>query len=344
VRLEFWLLAALACGGTLAACRDLAQPRFPHAVHLVELECGGPGQPSCLSCNSCHTPSRPEREQKLPAQALCESCHQQDLRQVLPALHAAPERPYGKIAFDHDRHLKMDGIGGQCVPCHQGVVKPGSASMPPMSQCFSCHEHDAQWQSGECAPCHERGDLRRSLPQTFLKHDLAFARHHGERALDQAELCQSCHTQSDCQACHDVTQGSSIEQRRPERLDASFVHRADFVTRHAGEARAQPARCLSCHSTETCDSCHVERGVSGNRLDARNPHPPGWVGTAAMGQSFHGSEARRDIVLCASCHEQGPATNCIRCHQVGGYGGNPHPRGWRSARGTDSEMCRYCHG
>ena len=51
----------------------------------------------------------------------------------------------------------------------------------------------------------------------------------------------------------------------------------------------------------------------------------------------------RDIVACAGCHEAGPATNCIRCHKVGGYGGNPHPRGWKSARGVDSEMCRYCH-
>jgi hypothetical protein len=83
--------------------------------------------------------------------------------------------------------------------------------------------------------------------------------------------------------------------------------------------------------------------VSGNAISGRSPHPPGWVGTNTQASSFHGRAARRDILACASCHEQGPATNCIRCHKVGAYGGNPHPNGWRSARSVDEEMCRYCH-
>jgi hypothetical protein len=49
-------------------------------------------------------------------------------------------------------------------------------------------------------------------------------------------------------------------------------------------------------------------------------------------------------VSCASCHEAGPATNCIGCHRVGAHGGNPHPSGWQSTRGADAEMCGYCHG
>ncbi|HVJ15288.1 MAG TPA: hypothetical protein VM686_07600, partial [Polyangiaceae bacterium] len=187
-------------------------------------------------------------------------------------------------------------------------------------------------------------DLEKTLPETFLRHDLTFARHHGESAAMGSELCQSCHTQSDCQSCHDVTQGLTVEKRKPEAIEQHFVHRADFITRHAIEAQAQSTRCASCHTPESCDSCHVERGVSGNRIGGRNPHPPGWVGTYAGSSSFHGAEARRDILLCASCHEQGPATNCIRCHRVGGFGGNPHPQGWQSARGASSEMCRYCHG
>jgi len=343
-RLELPLYAALLLAAAAAACRDVRPARFPHAPHLVDLECGARGQPSCLSCNSCHAVSKAERQQKLPAAALCEGCHQRDLNRVLPVLEVAPERPYGEIAFNHDQHLRMERIGGQCVPCHQGVVRTDSASMPPMSQCFSCHEHQAEWQKAQCAPCHQRKDLEKTLPQTFLRHDLGFVRHHAEPAANQRELCQSCHTQADCQSCHDVTQGLTIEQRRPEAIEANFVHRADFVTRHAIEAQAQSSRCMSCHTVETCDSCHVERGVSGNHIDGRNPHPPGWVGTHVGARSFHGVEARRDILLCASCHEQGPATNCIRCHQVGGFGGNPHPDGWKSTRSTSSEMCRYCHG
>jgi hypothetical protein len=135
----------------------------------------------------------------------------------------------------------------------------------------------------------------------------------------------------------------TVERRRPEAIEANFVHRGDFIVRHAIEAQSQPARCASCHTPESCDSCHVASGVSGNRIDARNPHPPGWVGTDTSSSNFHGREARRDVMLCASCHDQGPATNCIRCHKVGAFGGNPHPGGWQSTQSLDSRMCGYCH-
>jgi hypothetical protein len=84
--------------------------------------------------------------------------------------------------------------------------------------------------------------------------------------------------------------------------------------------------------------------VSANLANPRNPHPPEWVGSNTSSSNFHGPAARRDILSCAGCHEAGPATNCIQCHKVGAYGGNPHPSGWKSSRGVEAEMCRYCHG
>jgi len=129
----------------------------------------------------------------------------------------------------------------------------------------------------------------------------------------------------------------------PHALEREFIHRGDFMVRHPIDARSQPAQCLTCHTQSYCDSCHVARGVSGNRLDAINPHPRGWIGPDPTSPNYHGAEARRDIVSCAACHDQGPATNCIRCHRVGAVGGNPHPSGWRSMRSTDEGMCRYCH-
>ncbi|HEV8245349.1 MAG TPA: cytochrome c3 family protein [Polyangiaceae bacterium] len=338
------LLLSLCAALGAAACRDVGPTRFPHAVHLAELDCGKPGKPDCLSCNSCHAISAHGRADKMPDEALCKSCHTSDARQVLASLHTVPERPSGTIAFDHDQHLQLPGMQGQCVHCHAGVVRPDSAAMPSMQSCFGCHEHESEWKQGTCTPCHQRRDLEHSLPQTFLRHDQNFARHHGEMALEQKNLCQSCHSQADCQSCHDVTQDLAIEKRHPERIEANFVHRGDFMVRHGIEAQAQPSRCATCHTPQTCDSCHVERGVSGNLLAGRNPQPAGWVGTNANSHSFHGTEARRDILACASCHEQGPATNCIRCHKVGAYGGNPHPHGWKSARSESAEMCRYCHG
>jgi hypothetical protein len=255
-----------------------------------------------------------------------------------------PERPDGEITFDHDRHLAMADIGGQCVPCHAGVVEKNTFGLPPMKKCLTCHEHEAQWNRGQCTPCHQQNDLVRIMPRTFLRHAGDFIRTHGQAAAEEKQLCRSCHTQADCEGCHDVTQALAIEKRRPDAIEQDFVHRGDFLVRHPMEAQVDPARCLRCHEPATCDACHVERGVSGNGMSGRNPHPVGWVGNDVGSRNFHGTAARRDVALCASCHEQGPATNCIQCHKVGAYGGNPHPAGFRSSQSTSEGMCRYCHG
>jgi hypothetical protein len=343
-RLLSLLLSIAVCfGALLSACSETQVPRFPHRLHLTGLACGVPGKPKCLTCNSCHSVSQPAREYKLPSSELCQDCHRDEQRQILATLTLAPPRISGQININHDQHLRMPSINGQCVSCHSGVVRAGESTLPPMSRCFSCHEHQEQWNRSECTPCHETKDLKRTLPRTFLQHDAAFMRRHGDVAAHENSLCQSCHTQKDCQVCHDVTQNLSAEARKPESFEGPFMHRGDFLSRHAIEARAASARCATCHTPETCDSCHVARGVSGNASNARNPHPPGWVSNISGAGNLHGSEARRDILLCAGCHDQGPATNCIRCHKVGAYGGNPHPAGFRSGREPNAEMCRYCH-
>ena len=245
-------------------------------------------------------------ERTLARAAVCDTCHSGRPPKVrVPSRRRAPD---GEIRIDHDKHLAMPEIRGQCVPCHAGVVDAKRPPLPPMSQCFSCHEHEEQWAQAQCTPCHEPEALRRTMPTTFLKHDTGFLRHHGTCMAErqQAQLCQSCHTQAQCQACHDVTQDLTVEKRRPEKIESGQVHRGDFMVRHAIEARSQPARCLSCHTVQTCDSCHAARGVSANVANPANPHPPEWVGTNTSSSNFHGTAARRDIVACAGCHEAGP--------------------------------------
>lgn len=338
------LVAAFVGAAWLAACAEPQPARFPHRKHLSELSCGGPGQPACLTCNTCHAVSHAERALKLPSASTCDACHKRDRARAHETLGLRPPRPHGEISIDHALHLAMPEIGGQCVKCHAGVFQPGQSDLPPMSQCFGCHEHERQWQGAQCEPCHRQSDLRRTAPVSFLAHDATFMRRHGQQPAFERSLCQSCHEQRDCQSCHDVNQDLTAEVRAPERLDGAFVHRGDFMSRHAIEAQSGPTRCLSCHTVQSCDGCHAARGVSGNSMQGRSVHPPGWVGNSPAIPSLHGTAARRDIVSCAGCHDQGPATNCIRCHKVGGYGGNPHPTGWQSARGPSAEMCRYCHG
>jgi hypothetical protein len=338
-----WLLVFALALAVLLACSAERPARFPHRVHLTALACGGPGQAACLSCASCHQMGG-DALHALPSANQCDACHGKDPHMVRTVLAAEPERPYGTISFNHDQHLALPSLRGQCVPCHAGLVAPGAPELPPMQRCFGCHEHADEWNQGRCEPCHRASEVRRILPVTFLRHDQRFARGHGQAAVEDQRYCRACHAQADCDDCHDVSQTLAVERRRPERVDLTFVHPADFVVRHSIEAELRPASCLGCHATQTCDACHVARGVSAARSDARNPHPPGWVGNDVSMRSLHGREARRDIVACASCHDAGPLTNCIRCHKVGGYGGNPHPAGWPGGGDTSRGMCRYCHG
>ncbi len=342
-KLTLLMLAALALA-VAVACGTTPEPRFPHALHLAKIGCGVSGKPGCLSCTTCHAFAEKSQAHHFPDVGTCENCHRKDPHEVTASVMAPREAPYGQIAFDHERHLAMSSVGGQCVGCHAGVVATDAPRLPPMKRCFECHEHQDQWNRGVCTPCHTPGSVSKIMPQTFLRHDGDFSRHHGRLATSEKRLCQSCHAQADCDACHDTTQDLTVERRRPEAINSNFAHRGDFLTRHPMEAQANPAKCLSCHTQTTCDACHVERGVSANAVGAANPHPVGWVTNEPGVRSGHGREARRDILLCAGCHDQGPATNCIRCHKVGGYGGNPHPGGWRSTQSEKSEMCRYCHG
>lgn len=341
----FWLALGVAL---IAACLERSPTRFPHAKHLTAIECGGPGAPECLTCASCHRPpdsgAAGREPQAVPPVESCASCHRADVGAKLAAsARVAPEPIARDIRFSHERHLKMPEIRGQCMACHTGAVEPSSTLFPPMQQCLGCHEHSAQFERAECGPCHEAEDVRRLLPESFLRHDDAWLRHHGPDAAQSETLCATCHSQAECNDCHDLTQSLSRELRRPDDISRERVHPPDFLSRHPLEAASQPTRCSTCHTPATCDGCHVERGVSAQSPGALTPHPPGWVGGNPASRDFHGHAARRDLLACASCHDQGPATNCIRCHSVGGYGGNPHPRGWQSDRSEASSMCRYCH-
>ena len=325
-------------------CRREAVSGFPHRAHLELKECGAAGQPECPTCLTCHEGIRQVQPSPRPASP-CARCHAPTTPPFEAASASAETIGLGRaIRFSHSQHLTLSAIGGQCVTCHSGVATDGVAGhrFPSKPACMPCHNDELY--GDKCSMCHGSADLSRMIPSSFLRHDEAFARNHGLSATQHAKVCSQCHAQAYCTGCHDTSQTLAIEVRRPDAIERNFVHRADYVTRHAIEANADSARCLRCHEVQTCNSCHVQRGVSANRIGSTNPHPIGWLGPDTGSATFHGKAARRDIVACAACHDQGPATNCIQCHKVGGTGGKPHPSGWSSSRSQGSAMCRYCHG
>jgi hypothetical protein len=338
------LFVALTGGVWFGACDRMPPPRFAHEAHLTGIPWNEPGS-KWLVCTSCHAGTRKTGARIYPEQALCDRCHATDGKGKLPAAPPGDEARAlaTSICFTHEPHLRIAEINGQCTACHAGISDPtrAAASFPPMKACESCHERDIA--EARCSLCHDPRDLAEILPQTFLRHDEGWIRRHGAAATREAKVCGQCHSDVSCKDCHDTSQTLPIEVRRPEAVTATFVHRGDFVTRHALEARSQPATCVRCHTPSSCDGCHVQRGVSAGAAGGADPHPRGWVGAPSSSPSSHGAAARIDIVSCAACHDKGPATNCILCHKVGGAGGNPHPRGFSSSRSPRQATCRLCH-
>jgi hypothetical protein len=109
----------------IAACSAQLAVRFPHQTHLTGYACGEPGQPACLACPSCHQGAADKGEHwARPAVKLCVDCHANEpAKQALPVRPSMAPKPAAyEIVFNHDKHLAMDDIKGQCVSCHAGAV------------------------------------------------------------------------------------------------------------------------------------------------------------------------------------------------------------------------------
>jgi hypothetical protein len=217
-------------------------------------------------------------------------------------------------------------VNDDCAACHVKLseyarVKP---TPPTMKSCTKCHEHRVDFDEGRCGRCHT--DLKRFplKPVAEFSHAGDFVRQHGSVARSTADACAQCHDQTFCADCHAKTAPTRVELKFSENVTSDFIHRGDYLTRHSIEARFDQALCQRCHGTSFCADCHKQENVGPGGSNPRNPHPSGW---AFAGPTSHAVAARRDIVSCASCHDQGANSNCVGCHKVGGIGGNPHPMG-----------------
>jgi hypothetical protein len=323
-----------ACAGILGLKRKTAAT-FPHRAHVVaSVSCTrchanvGDGQPVLhlpddASCTSCHAKPHDPRS--------CTSCH------VAPNALAELVEARDHLRFDHGRHLAR--TTGNCMRCHDGIASGDEHLRPPMATCFRCHQSEAERDGRRCDACHRDLAGERTLPATHLAHDGDWLREHGVRAASSGELCETCHTTSYCASCHGQTVPALPAARRFADPFAASAHRAGFAARHSLEARSDPGACATCHQPERCLGCHQQKGVTGNGND---PHPAGWVGLAAS-DNRHGREARRDPASCAGCHGGAGEALCVKCHAVGGVGGNPHPPGWSSRLPMAAMPCRMCH-
>jgi hypothetical protein len=320
---------------------------FPHSPHVE----------NDVKCEECHKGIEEAakldpavRHVKLNAKAkACTDCHGDEIAKI-----AVPKRKREyQLTFSHQDHLFQ--VDGKCKTCHQRLSEKGDAEAPapPMSACTGCHNHQKDFDEARCSPCHV--DLRAFplKPLSDYAHAGDFKRNHGALARTSAAACATCHDQTFCADCHSpATTPTGPALRWPEEVQRDFIHRGDFVSRHMIEAGTNPSSCARCHGTAFCESCHAQQGIAAPNAaftSDREPHPAGWGLNPE-----HGKAARRNIVVCASCHSSNADQVCVSCHidrdpattgEVGTV--NPHPKGFLKRNEKDdwneNPVCRACH-
>lgn len=334
-------LGLAACAGTFLA---ISTPRdritFSHEKH------------SDQDCSGCHESIDKSEAlgtlNPLPKEEKCLECHEDEKKAGnCKMCHADPEHPAtyeqkaASLTFPHKTHFDMDVK--DCNTCH--AAKPEYKNpdpRQPMAVCLQCHQDD--YDKGDCTKCHV--DLKKYplKPIAGFSHKGDWLKNHGKSAQASAQSCAACHDQTTCATCHAKTVPVPVEVRFPEKVASDFIHRGDFLGRHAIEARSNEATCARCHAKQFCSSCHTVQNITPAAINPRSPHPAGY---AFPGPASHANEARRDINRCAACHDQGAASNCVQCHKVGGIGGDPHPGNWGSRHDRKeiggNAMCLYCH-
>ena len=344
-------LAACAAKDTKPAAKADPPYVFPHSPHVE-------GDVDCKACHAAIV-----KDTKLEARVrhvalpkknsdTCNGCHDdKDFKDKIK-LAIPPRTRAFDVRFNHAAHLAKPGV--TCTACHKEPpeaqqVQPSHLSM---SACTACHNHQADFLAGRCTPCHV--DLKKyEKPVAAFQHAGDFLRLHGNMAKPSAESCAKCHDQTFCADCHSATTVAGRQSVLfPEDVQRDFIHRGDYQSRHMIDAGANPASCRKCHGSKFCDACHTQRNLSATPglSSSAFQHPAGWT-TKGSGD-FHGAAARKNIVACAGCHDNGAASTCVLCHGINAdgtpkNGGNPHPSSFVSKhKGDDrkkSPMCMACH-
>lgn len=298
--------------------------RFSHAQHLAMGK-------QCDFCHEKAATSVSTRDNLMPKEEVCETCHN----------------------IDHEEPFKKTKVASACVACHpsfpaqagQGVPEPGPGLealvqrvvLPAANLKFNHQIHITQ--KIACERCHgdmSRVDLatRAQLPRMALclscHNDGLGAREAGKRK-SASPRCGTCHLmQPDGTVQVHYESGTLI----PSGTWRGDAHGLDFKREHASVGRSDQAYCQSCHRQEWCQSCH--NGI----VKPMDFHGNDYV-------SRHPIEARRNDPDCGSCHRR--QTFCMGCHERLGVvdrhtlPGNPppsafwpstprrfHPDGWAS--------------
>lgn len=282
---------------------------FDHRVHVVD---------EGLDCNMCHIGAEDADRPGMPAQGLCQLCHDEPASEdeVDPTAGLFDEEgsyahtPFSalsdEVLFSHLSHVEA---GIACADCHGDVNEDprlDSSVGVSMAECVACHESSQA--PNECATCHEYVSPDWAPPS----HMHGWTTAHGSAALAEERMpaaqCSLCHKEDTCTSCH---------LQNPPRDHTNYWRRRG----HGAIAALDRDSCATCHKRDSCNECHNQvRPIS---------HVGQWGGR----RSTH----------CVSCHipslrEEG----CYLCHQEGAPShalATPLP-----GDHVPGMNCRQCHG
>jgi hypothetical protein len=371
-------LGVLAVGLLLTVSRPtLAQTpqRFDHQQH----------QKLFPSCTTCHAGAGEPGSALWPAAAACTACHDGKIEK---AVDWAPptELPRTNLRFTHDQHARaiQHASGGDsvlaCETCHSEQGGRMQVRLAVVQRCLDCHGIRAEHFSApdtSCATCHVplpqatrlvREDVGRfPVPQSHREPGFASGVH-GKLARSSGNevpaSCATCHAREFCIQCHvNAPEVREIQAFAPDPRSTALRaelkpppdhQNPDFVYKHGGAARKSSATCATCHTQESCLTCHLGKPGPVQVLPVPGPGRGKGASTqrerpASHGKDFsqiHGPVADARPQTCEGCHVR---PQCLDCHRPNPADPSPgyHPAGFLSrhpaAAYTRETNCSDCH-
>ena len=264
------LLAVWAVGNPNSKGATKLGIRFTHDIHETQ------------TCEACH-PKDGKGSLDSISMKTCYGCHQKKQQRLTRCRTCHPVTPDGRMKTRFDDVVLTPPVWLK-GPSH-GIEWAGTHAVMAGADsrfCANCHRETY------CSDCHS-GRIR---PKKVHPGD--WLNIHGKNSTMDNPRCMGCHrAQSFCLSCHrrsGVAPDAPTNRRgaRPSRF-----HGNASPEKICRRARTNIASCASCHSEQSCTTCHT----------AINPHPVGFSRRC-------GVLARKNRRACAKCHRNNAEDRC----------------------------------
>src|SRR3990170_1032690 len=197
--------------------------KFSHKYHMQDVG---------ASCQDCHTSAKTSKRSSdnlLSKQADCATCHEDQVKNNCTFCHVDEKNfvpfanPPRELIFSHEKHAGELNV--KCETCHQGLEKveyASAANLPSMAACNACH--DNKQAANVCESCHT--NFTSLLPSDHKVGNFRKEHRQLARVGSFDVSCQTCHSQSFCQDCHE---GANI---------VNFSNRKDPITTPSAKSSA----------------------------------------------------------------------------------------------------------